>query len=60
MLDLVDVAREINLGKEVDLRPGEVEEIKQLLLNPAMGIASFARQAVDQFFKAAQEQESSQ
>ena len=54
-LDLVEVAKTINSGSPVELRDSEFAEIEQLLLNPAMGLASFARKAVADFMRAAKE-----
>lgn len=46
VLDLVDIAREINRGKEVDLRKNEVSEIKRLVLSEKAGFLAFAKKAI--------------
>lgn len=48
-LDLVEIARAINKGEEVDLRPEEVKEIQKLVKNPQNGIAAFARKTLLDF-----------
>lgn len=32
VLDLVEIAREINLGNEVELRPNEIADIKRVIM----------------------------
>ena len=46
---MVEIARTINKGEIVDLRPKEVNEIKQLLQDPQANIAAFARKALLDF-----------
>ena len=44
-LDMVEIAREINKGKEVELKKEDLEDIKKTIVE-AQTIAAFAKKAV--------------
>lgn len=48
-LDLVEVAMNINKGKEVELRDSEIKEIKRLVNDKQSGLLAFARKAAMDF-----------
>ncbi len=54
VLDLVDIAREINRGKEVDLRKNEVSEIKRLVSSEKGGFLAFAKKAILDYMETTQ------
>ena len=45
-LDMVEKARAINAGKEVELDKTEVEEIKRVVKDPKTGFFAFAQSAI--------------
>ena len=45
-LGLVDVARKIYKGEEVELDKGEVEEVKRIIEDPQVGFLAFAKKAI--------------
>jgi len=51
-LDLVEVAREINKGKVVELSNTDIKQIKKLLLGDKSGLFAFAKAAITEFFEA--------
>ena len=50
-LDLVETAREINQGKEVELSKTDLRTIRQLLLDEKNGLFAFARKAIRDFLE---------
>lgn len=50
-LDLVDVALKINKGEEVELRPADVKEIRQIIDDPRNGVFAHVRKALKDFFE---------
>lgn len=52
-LDLVEVARKINKGEEVELRDSEVTEIRRIIQTPEAGMFAFARKAINDFLEEA-------
>lgn len=44
-LDLIEVAEQINQGKEVEMRPGDIQELRGLIEDPSNGVFSFVRKA---------------
>ena len=45
-LDLVEIAREINKAKEVDLSKSDIDEIKNIILAKSSGFFAFAKRAI--------------
>lgn len=45
-LDLIEIARSINNGKEVELRDSEIKEVKRLVNDKQSGLLAFARKAI--------------
>ena len=50
-LDLVEIALKINQGEPVELRDSDLEAIQKIVLDPASGIALFARKAFKDFIE---------
>ena len=48
-LDLVDIARQINRGDEVELRDSEVAEIRRIVQSPEVKFLAFAKKAINDF-----------
>jgi len=51
-LDLVEKARAINAGKEVEFDKTELEEIKRVIKDPKVGFLAFAQAAILNFIDA--------
>lgn len=49
-LDLVETARDINAGKEVELSATDVKQIKTCVLDPQSTLFSYVRKAISDFF----------
>ena len=49
-LDLVEVARQINQGKAVELSKTDIKQIKACLLSEKAGFLAFAKEAITKFF----------
>ena len=49
VLDLVEVARQINQGKAVELSATDLAEIKGLVNNPKCSLAAFVKKAIIDF-----------
>ena len=49
VLDLVEVAREINQGKAVELSATDLSEIEKLTNNPQCGLSAFVKKAILDF-----------
>ena len=59
-LDLVEIARVIYQGEEVELRGGDIKEIRRLLSSDELGMASFARKALLDYIDDAEKKEKEQ
>jgi hypothetical protein len=54
-LDLVEIARKINKGEEVELRDSEVTEIKRIFNSNEAGLLAFVRKAFGDFIDSEKE-----
>lgn len=50
-LDMVELAREMNSGVEMDLRQREINEIKRLLESPNCNLVAFVRKVLLDYIK---------
>lgn len=50
-LDLIEIARAINKGEEVELSESDVIEVQRLVRNPQSGIYAYAQKAILDYIK---------
>lgn len=48
-LDLMDIARKINRGEDVELRDSEVIEVRRIVQSPEAGLFAFVKKAILDF-----------
>ncbi len=51
-VDLIDVAKIVNKGQEVDLTVPQIQQIKNLVTHPQAPLAGFAKVAVNKYLDA--------
>lgn len=56
-MDLVETARFINRGEEVELDKSEIEEIRDLVGDPKQSIFAYAKKAIFEYIDSVQEKE---